>query len=418
MDKKVFITIALDKRRKKDNGKYPVKLRVFTTEPRIQKLYSTSFEFTEKEFQNIWITSKPKQEIRDIREKLKDIEKMAFDKAEDLVPFSFFEFEKKLYTSKGDRQNLIFKYKEQIERFKSLDQIGTAKMYELSLKSLLAFSKQLSGKEIETLNFREITSNWLELYEKHMTGTLNRSTTTISMYLRSLRAIFNNAIAAKDIEPEFYPFGKRKYQIPSSKSVKKALDKSQLKILFDAIPKTPEQEKARDFWFLSYLCNGINVKDIALLRYENLNGDELTFIRAKTRTTSKSNLKTITIYLNEYSKNILSKYSNTTKNPKNHIFTIVSDLDSELTKFDKIKNFTRFINQNLKILAKDNGITEEISSYWARHSFATNLIRSGGSMELVGELFGHSDKKTTQNYFAGFEDNEKRNIISKIMDFG
>ncbi|MBK8245333.1 MAG: site-specific integrase [Saprospiraceae bacterium] len=418
MDKKVFISIALDKRRKKDNGKYPVKLRVFTTEPRIQKLYSTSFEFTEKEFQNIWITSKPKQEIRDIREKLKDIEKMAFDKAEDLVPFSFFEFEKKLYTSKGDRQNLIFKYKEQIERFKSLDQIGTAKMYELSLKSLLAFSKQLSGKEIESLNFREITSNWLELYEKHMTGTLNRSTTTISMYLRSLRAIFNNAIAAKDIEPEFYPFGKRKYQIPSSKSVKKALDKSQLKILFDAIPKTPEQEKARDFWFLSYLCNGINVKDIALLRYENLNGDELTFIRAKTRTTSKSNLKTITIYLNEYSKNILSKYSNTTKNPKNHIFTIVSDLDSELTKFDKIKNFTRFINQNLKILAKDNGITEEISSYWARHSFATNLIRSGGSMELVGELFGHSDKKTTQNYFAGFEDNEKRNIISKIMDFG
>lgn len=240
---------------------------------------------------------------------------MAFDKAEDLVPFSFLSL-KKLYTSKGDRQNLIFKYKEQIERFKSLDQIGTAKMYELSLKSLLAFSKQLSGKEIESLNFREITSNWLELYEKHMTGTLNRSTTTISMYLRSLRAIFNNAIAAKDIEPEFYPFGKRKYQIPSSKSVKKALDKSQLKILFDAIPKTPEQEKARDFWFLSYLCNGINVKDIALLRYENLNGDELTFIRAKTRTTSKSNLKTITIYLNEYSKNILSKYSNTTKNPK------------------------------------------------------------------------------------------------------
>lgn len=83
-----------------------------------------------------------------------------------------------------------------------------------------------------------------------------------------------------------------------------------------------------------------------------------------------------------------------------------------------IKNFTRSVNQNLKVLAANNGITEEISSYWARHSFATNLIRSGGSMELVGELFGHSDKKTTQNYFAGFEDKEKRDIISKIMDFG
>jgi integrase/recombinase XerD len=418
MERQVYITLALDKRRKKKNGKFPVKLQVYTKEPRIQKLYPTSFEFTEKEFQNIWITSKPKSEILYIRGKLQELVKMAFDKAEDLVPFTFQAFENALSKTKGDRQNLVFKYQEKIDQLKSLDKIGNAKMYELSLKSLLAFAKQYSGKQIESLNFHEITAPWLELYEKYMTVTINRSTTTVSMYLRTLRAIFNTAKEDKDIKPELYPFGKRKYQIPSSKSVKKALDKSQLKILFEAIPKTPEQEKARDFWFLSYLCNGINIKDIALLRYENLKRDELTFIRAKTRTTSKSNLKTITIYLNDHSKNLLTKYSNPIENPKSLIFPIVSDQDSELVKFDKIKNFTRFINQNLKILAKDNGITDEISSYWARHSFATNLIRSGGSMELVGELFGHSDKKTTQNYFAGFEDKEKREIISKIMDFG
>lgn len=417
MDRQVFITLYLDTRRTKSNGKHPVKLRVFTKEPRIQKLYPTTFEFTVKEFQNTWKTSKPKSEILDIREKLQEVVKMAFDKAADLVPFNFQAFENALSKTKGDRQNLIYKYQEQITRLHSLNQIGNAKNYETSLKSLLAFAKQYSGKEIESLNFWEITPTWLEMYEKHMIESQNRSSTTVSIYVRNLRAIFNNAIADKDIKPEIYPFGKRKYKIPNSRGVKKALDKSQLKILYEAIPKTPEQEKARDFWFLSYLCNGINIKDLALLRYENLKDDELTFFRAKTKTTSRSNLKSITIYLNDHSKKILTKYSNPNENPKCFIFPIVSDMDSELIKFNKIKNFTRFINQHLKLIARTNGIKEEISSYWARHSFATNLIRSGGSMELVGELFGHSDKKTTQNYFAGFEDQEKRNIISKIMNF-
>lgn len=93
------------------------------------------------------------------------------------------------------------------------------------------------------------------------------------------------------------------------------------------------------------------------------------------------------------------------------------DQDSEILKFKKIKNFTRFVNQNLKILAKNNGITDEISSYWARHSFATNLIRSGKSMEIIGEAFGHSDKKTTQNYFAGFDNETKKEISNDLMNF-
>lgn len=417
MEKQVFITLYLDTRRSKVNGKYPVKLRVFTPEPRKQKLYPTIYDFTEKEFQNVWITTKPTKENREIKEKLMALEKMAIEKAVSLVPFSFEEFDQALKTVKGDRQNLIFKYKAQIERLKSLDQIGTAQLYELSLKSLLAFAKEFSAKEVENLYFREITSLWLEKYEKYMIDIKHRSTTTVSMYLRCLCAIFNNAISDKDIEPELLPFGRRKYLIPSYNKVKKALDKSQLKILLESVPKNQEQEKAKDFWFLSFFCNGINLKDIALLRYENLEKDKLTFIRAKTKNTTKTNQKPITVYLNEFTKGILEKYSNPMENPKSLIFPIISDQDSELIKFNKIKNFTRFVNQNLKILAKDNGITNEISSYWARHSFATSMIRSGKSMEVVSEAIGHNDQKTTQKYFAGFDDETKKDISDQLMNF-
>jgi site-specific recombinase XerD len=53
----------------------------------------------------------------------------------------------------------------------------------------------------------------------------------------------------------------------------------------------------------------------------------------------------------------------------------------------------------------------------ARHTFATNLIRNGAGLEFAQEQLGHSTIKVTQNYFTGFADEQKRDILGKIMDF-
>ena len=113
----------------------------------------------------------------------------------------------------------------------------------------------------------------------------------------------------------------------------------------------------------------------------------------------------------------IDKYGNPIKDSKQLIFPILNDEQTEAKKFSTIKNFTRFINQNLKKLAKANNITSEISTYWARHSFATNAIRSGLSMEFVGEALSHSNIKTTQGYFAGFEEENKKELMEKLMEF-
>ncbi|MDD4156439.1 MAG: tyrosine-type recombinase/integrase [Candidatus Cloacimonetes bacterium] len=81
-----------------------------------------------------------------------------------------------------------------------------------------------------------------------------------------------------------------------------------------------------------------------------------------------------------------------------------------------MKNFIRLINQHFTNFANNNGISDTISTYWARHSFATNAIRSGASMEFVSEALSHSNLKTTQNYFAGFADEAKKDISNKLMD--
>jgi len=237
------------------------------------------------------------------------------------------------------------------------------------------------------------------------------------MYLRALRTVFNTAIAEKEITNENYPFGKRMYQVPAVKSVKKALTKAELKTLMQAEAKTPEQIKARDFWFFSYICNGMNIKDIALLKYEDLQEGRIIFYRAKTINTAKNDLRPVVVHLTDYAKSIIEKYGNENKAPKQLIFSILNEQQTEKQKFTAVKNFTRFINQNLKKLAKDNNITAEISTYWARHSFATIAIRSGLSMEFVSDALNHSNMNTTQGYFAGFEDGNQKEVMESLMNF-
>src|SRR5450759_1514233 len=103
MVKDCFISLYLDTRREKKNGKYPVKLRVFTTKPRIQKLYATAFEFTVSEFQSIWETKKPRREHREIRFKLQVIENRALEISSKLQRFTFEAFEHSLFS--GGRGN-------------------------------------------------------------------------------------------------------------------------------------------------------------------------------------------------------------------------------------------------------------------------------------------------------------------------
>ena len=161
----------------------------------------------------------------------------------------------------------------------------------------------------------------------------------------------------------------------------------------------------------------MNVKDILLLKYKDLQDDHIIFYRAKTIRTSKSDLRPITVYLNDFTKSIIKKYGNKNRNKSSYIFDILSDDNSSAINHNKIKNFTKFINQNLKKLAIDEGITTNISTYWARHSFATNAIRNGATMEFVGEAFDHRNPNTTKRYFAGFTDKVKKEFQQKIMNF-
>lgn len=417
MEKKAVISYYVDTRRKREDGIYPIRLRVYNPVDRKKKLYQTEFNFTVKEFQSIWENVRPRTEYKSIRLKMTALENRANEAASKLSLFSFAKFEELLYRKGNAVADLFFYYDQAIKKYKQNNQFGTASNYELSLKSITTFLSSQGQKVSSNFSFSDIDPDWLTKYEYYMIEVKQRSRTTVSMYLRALRTIFNSAIFAGDFERESYPFGIKKYEIPSVKNVKKALSKSDLKTLFNSEPQTPEQAKAKDFWFFSYCSNGMNIKDILTLKYEDINDGKIQFYRAKTINTSKKNLKSITVLLDPFAVNVIEKYGNKDKNPKQFVFPFLNSEMNKEMQHSKIKNFTRFINQNLKILASANDLSESISTYWARHSFATQLIQRGGSIELAGDLLGHSHPSTTKGYFAGFEDDTKRELMEGLMKF-
>ena len=428
------ISIVLDTRRVLANGKYPVKLRVFTPNPRTQKLYPLKFninkqivneskviqinaELKKDEFKSIWESTKPRKEHENFRTQLITIENEAKNIAKELKPFNIEVFEKVMFGVKFDKENVIEHYEQTIVKLKKNGQISTASNYNLSLKSIIKFIEANKNKAPQKISFNEITPNFLEDYESYMLNNLGKTRTTISMYVRALRTIFNKAINENTIDKSFYPFGKNNYTPPSTKKVKKALSDIQLKMLLEGKPQTPEQEKAKAFWFFSYSCNGMNIKDIVNLKFKDLQGETFSFFRAKTLRTKKDDLTPIIVYLTDFSKQVIEQYGNTNKSPNSFVFPILENSENMELNHKQTQNFTRFINQHFKKYALSLGITEEISSYWARHSWSSRAIRIGLSMEFVSEALNHSDLKTTKNYFSGFTDEVNKINSDKLMNF-
>lgn len=93
---------------------------------------------------------------------------------------------------------------------------------------------------------------------------------------------------------------------------------------FEAIPGT-WWEKARDMFMFSYFGSGINMKDILRLKYSNIDGEYIRFIRAKTHRTNRSNSTSISFHLTEELADIINRLGNRNKKPDSFIFPVLSD---------------------------------------------------------------------------------------------
>jgi len=321
---KALTAIVLDTRREKANGTYPVKLRV--TYQRKQVYYPTRFDLSKDDFDKLF-TPKPRDQYKKMLLELTSIENKAKDIIDELKGnFTWKAFDAKFLKKQSNWNSVFSNYEDFIKKLKEDNRIGTAVSYECSLNSLKDYTEKAGG-----LSFEDVTIDFLNKYESWMLQN-SRSITTVGIYLRALRAIYNEAIQTGIVSKDLYPFGKNKYEIPTGKNIKKALVIEEVGKICHYKPESEAEAQARDFWLLSYLGNGMNIKDIALLKFRNIHGDIIVFERAKTKRSRRSNPIVITIPMTEDVKNIVEKWGNKRRTPDNYIFPI---LENGLTAEEK-----------------------------------------------------------------------------------
>ena len=170
----------------------------------------------------------------------------------------------------------------------------------------------------------------------------------------------------------------------------------------------------RDYWLFLYLCNGINVADFVRLRYRDIINGEICFTRSKTKNTLRT-LRDIRVVLTPPMQEIIDRWGNP-KRQDAFIFPILTGREDAMKTKNKTKDLTHTINKYMNKIGEQFGIGP-ISTYTARHSFATVLKRAGANIAYISESLGHSDLKTTENYLASFEREERENNAAILTKF-
>jgi integrase len=269
------------------------------------------------------------------------------------------------------------------------------------------------------IKFSDITVDWLRRYETHLlTGEKCKKCnhTTVGMYMRAIRAIINEAKQAGIVRESQYPFGRGKYEIRTCEGRKLALTMQQIKAAITFTDGNETTERYRDLWFFSYLCNGINFADLLKLKYTNIVGDEICFYRQKTFRTSKVKREIQAIITPEM-KSLIERWGNPDRKQDNYIFPYLNDIKDAMQEKKIILDVTKRTNKRLKVIGAAVGI-EGLTTYTARHTFATQLKRSGANISFISEALGHNDLKTPESYLSSFEKEERRKNAALLTNFG
>jgi integrase len=411
---KAEISLYLDTRRTLKKGNFPLKLHVYFT-AKVEKWFPLDYKLTKEEFEDSYLAIRPRGDAKDLKIELEEIVKKGQAIAKDLGDFfTMDKFEQKMFRAKANITNVIEHFEAYRKILIASEQIGTASSYNCAINSIKAFFNDGKKHPITHLAFSALTPDVLNKYEKWMTDQDN-SKTTVGIYMRNLRAIFNLAIKAGDIRPELYPF--KIYKIPNGKNIKKALENNHLKELFSSkIAPGSAMEKARNFWFFSYQCNGMNFRDISELKFKNLHDSYFSFIRHKTINTTKEDPIPIVVPITPYVREFFAKYGNKNGKPNDYVFPIFYPGISAIERHRVNQNFIRFVNQHMKKLVSNSGLEIKARTMEARHTFTTKATRKMG-LEFAQEALGHTSMATTQNYWAGFESETKIEVANMLMDF-
>ena len=292
-----------------------------------------------------------------------------------------------------------------ITRLRENSKVGNSYAY-LNLRTTL---QNYYGKKLNFL-FNAVDVTFCNKFEAWMWKNQFEDT-TMNYYFRTLRATYNKAVEAKCANRENSPFIEYKLSRFSTKTKKRALSKvNVMKILkMDCTGRSEKARLAHDVFSFSYYCGGISLVDVANLTPTNILEGRLIYERQKTH-------GMINLVMLDEAKAIIAKYADYCEKA-GYLFPILDSRvhKTPMQKFNRVRKLCHQINKELHKIADQLHIKEDVTTYVARHSFATVLKKSGVNIGIISQALGHQDIKTTQVYLSEFDDEQVDSAMKNLL---
>jgi len=393
---------------KKDDGTYPIKLRVWAGHLGKTGMYNTGFYANSKDFESS-MSINPRGKNLEVKEKLMTYYSKAEEIFKDTSVFTLAQFSASLKPKPKKELSLtVWDFMEN-QMLPGYSKISTRTSVNEGLKWVKSFKKNLTFLDFDVKALKKFR---LYMIDKGL------SPSTANIYLRYLRRAFNMAMGIKLITKDDYPFGRANdgfFSIGAVKTKKDSLTVDELEMLKNYKPKIKKGalfntlQKTIDLFLFSYYCGGANYIDIMQLKWEDIAKNEFTFRRTKTKDTQNQD---ITIQLIKPIERIIKKwgvkksiYVFGLMNPNTNVF------NGSKKQATKLNSRLREVTSQLEFRKE---VQEKFSMVWARHTFATITDRRNYSLKQIGSLMGHASVTTTENYIGSLKKEESLKMQNEL----
>lgn len=285
---------------------------------------------------------------------------------------------------------------EQIKQLREEHRFGTANNYEKTMRSLESFVR---NKKLTFTNFNE------QLIADYNTYLISKGLmrNSISFYMRNLRAIYNKAVKQKIVKKkELFS----EVYTGIDKTRKRAVDERLISKLYNMkLDNNDVLSLTRDIFIFSYCMRGMSFVDIAYLKKSDISNGVISYCRRKTG-------QLMNVRIESCMQRIINKYK---ENASEYIFPIIKS-DDKGEAYKQYRSGINIYNRNLGILSDMIGSGCKLSSYTARHSWATAARKHDVPISVISAGMGHSSETTTQIYLKSIEDDVVDRANAEIIN--
>lgn len=286
------------------------------------------------------------------------------------------------FQNQAKELSLFYFMRSIITLLKQMGKLRTSETYQAALKSFMQF------RENKDLLLDEITSDMMLMYEAFLRNkgiTKNSS----SFYMRILRAVYNRAVE-KELTQQRFPF-KRVYT-GIDKTVKRAIPLKMIKQIKNLdLSQNPTLDFARDMFLFSFYTRGMSFIDMAYLKNKDLANGMLTYRRRKTG-------QKLFIKWEKCMQEIVDKYDTMYNS---YLLPIIRN--PNINERKQYENALRLVNNKLKDIAEIIHLQIPLSTYVARHAWASIAKSKNIPISVISEGMGHDSEMTTQIYLSSLD---------------